>query len=446
MPFDGARVKLGDLIRVKHGFAFKGEHFVDQPTPHVLMTPGNFAIGGGFQDGKLKFYRGPVPEDFVLTPGDLVVTMTDLSRGADTLGYSAVVPKESGRVYLHNQRIGLVEVLEPTKVAKNWLHYLLRSAEYRAWVIGSASGSTVKHTSPSRIYEFEFLLPTLDQQKEAAATLDALEERIAILRQTNATLESIAQAIFKSWFIDFDPVRAKAESRVPEGMDAETVALFPSEFEESELGLIPRGWAVRPIGELVEAVGGSTPDTSVAEYWEPALYNWTSPKDLSGATGPVLLDTERKISEAGLSKISSGLLPVGTLLMSSRAPIGYLSLAQIPVAINQGYIAMLPGGILPPLYLYFWCAANMDVIKSHANGSTFMEISKKAFRPIQALVPPPQVVSFFADFAAALFSKLTANQRQARSLIEMRDVLLPRLVSGKLRLPVSESQFQEEIA
>ena len=171
MRSEYVRRKLGDLVRVKHGFAFKGEHFVDEPTSHVLVTPGNFAIGGGFQDTKLKFYRGPVPEEYVLKAGDLVVTMTDLSRAADTLGFGAVVPTHHQRVYLHNQRIGLVEVLRPMEVSKAWLHYLLRTSDYRAWVVGSATGSTVKHTSPSRICDFEFDLPTIDVQKEVAATL-----------------------------------------------------------------------------------------------------------------------------------------------------------------------------------------------------------------------------------------------------------------------------------
>ena len=289
-------------------------------------------------------------------------------------------------------------------------------------------------------------LPPVDTQRHVADALGLLDDRIDLLRQTNATLESIAQALFKSWFIDFDPVRAKAEGREPEGMDAATAALFPAEFEESAMGLIPKGWTVQPIGDLVEAVGGSTPDTKNDAFWEPALHHWTSPKDLSGATASVLLDTERKVSDLGLAKISSGLLPVGTLLMSSRAPIGYLSLSQIPVAINQGYIAMPPGGRLPPEYMYFWCQLNMDAIKGRANGSTFMEISKKAFRPIPAILPSPEVVKRFHEFAITVFSRVAANERQAQALAELRDTLLPRLISGKLRLSTARDAVEGAVA
>jgi type I restriction enzyme S subunit len=328
----------------------------------------------------------------------------------------------------------------------DYLLYALQSEPVQAQLRGRASGTTVVGIKQSELRKVKLSLPCFDAQIEVAGVLRSLDNRIDLLRQTNATLESIAQALFKSWFIDFDPVRAKAGDREPEGMDAATAALFPLEFEGSELGPVPKGWTVQPIGDLVEAVGGSTPDTKNETLWEPAVHHWTSPKDLSGATAPVLLDTERKVSEAGLARISSGLLPVGTLLMSSRAPIGYLSLSQIPVAINQGYIAMPPGGRLPPAYTYFWCQLNMDAIKGRANGSTFMEISKKAFRPIPAVLPSPEVVNRFNDFATAVFSRVTSNEKQARALAELRDTLLPRLISGKLQLQDVRIQREEALA
>jgi type I restriction enzyme S subunit len=302
------------------------------------------------------------------------------------------------------------------------------------------------YVSISQQLEFAFDFPDIVSQRGIGQVLEAIDDRIDLLRESNSTLEAIAQALFKSWFIDFEPVRAKAEGREPEGLDAAAAALFPAEFEKSALGFIPQGWSTAPIGDLVVALGGSTPDTKNPAFWKPAVHRWTSPKDLSGATCPVLLETERKVSPAGLAKISSGLLPAGSLLMSSRAPIGYLTLTHVPVAINQGYIAMPPGGRLPPLYLYFWCQANMDGIKGRANGSTFMEISKKAFRPIPALLPPQQVIDSFVDFAGSLFSRVVANERQARVLVEVRDALLPRLVSGKLRLPDAQAELAEALA
>lgn len=320
-----------------------------------------------------------------------------------------------------------------------YLFYWFQHAAKTGQLEQHFTGTTIKHLTGKAIAALEVPLPPIGIQRAMADVLRQLDDRITLLRETNATLEAIAQALFKSWFVDFDPVRAKQQGRAPEGMDEATAALFPDSFEESELGLVPKGWRVSPIGDVVETVGGGTPDTKDESYWQPAKFCWTTPKDLSAIHAPVLLDTERKLSAKGVAKISSGLLPAGTLLMSSRAPIGYLAIAQVPMAINQGYIAMPPGGTLPPLYMLFWCRQNMETIKNHANGSTFMEISKKAFRPLPALVPPAELVAEFSAVVDALFGRVVENERQAQTLATLRDTLLPRLISGQLRLPEAEA-------
>ena len=320
-----------------------------------------------------------------------------------------------------------------------FLLYSLLNADIDSYL----TGAVMPKLTQGNLNRIKIACPDVKVQKQIVGMLSSIDDRIQLLRETNTTLEAIAQALFKSWFVDFDPVHAKQQGLIPQGMDADTAALFPDGFEESELGLVPRGWRVGAIGDFVECIGGGTPDTKNIEFWEPAEFPWTTPKDLSGLNSPVLLDTERKISEAGVKKISSGMLPVGTLLMSSRAPIGYLAVAQIPVAINQGYIAMPPGGKLPPLYMLFWCQQNMEIIKNHANGSTFMEISKKAFRPLSAVLPDERVIKRFVDVVDSLFTRLTKNEKQAQTLAMLRDTLLPRLISGQLRLPEAQEQVEE---
>ena len=164
--------KLGELIDVKHGFAFKGEFFQTEPNGNILITPGNFKIGGGWKEDKCKYYNGEIPEDYILKAGDLIVTMTDLSKEVDTLGYSAIVPSDPNRTFLHNQRIGLIIQLN-SDADLSFLNWLMRTPEYRFHVVSSASGSTVGHTSPSRIKEYVFNLPPLPEQRAIASVLSS---------------------------------------------------------------------------------------------------------------------------------------------------------------------------------------------------------------------------------------------------------------------------------
>ena len=286
------------------------------------------------------------------------------------------------------------------------------------------------------------------EQRAIAHILGTLDDKIELNRRMSETLEAMARALFKAWFVDFEPVRAKMEGRWQRGqslpgLPAHLYDLFPDRLVESELGEIPEGWRHSTIGEEVTVCGGSTPSTKEPEFWEGGQHCWATPKDLSALKFPVLLDTDRKITDAGLAKISSGLLPVGTVLLSSRAPIGYLAITEIPTAINQGFIAMKCDGALPNVYVLQWCRQSMDAIVGNANGSTFQEISKSNFRPLQVVVPSDLVLASFTRSAGSLYRQLAENEREARSLAQLRDTLLPKLISGELRVPDAERILEE---
>jgi len=146
------------------------------------------------------------------------------------------------------------------------------------------------------------------------------------------------------------------------------------------------------------------------------------------------MDTLRKISHKGLEKISSGLLPKGTLLLSSRAPVGYLAFAEIPLAINQGYIAIIDDKGFSNIFIYLWLRINMDYVKSHANGSTFQEISKTSFKALKTAIPPKDLRLKFDEIVNNNFKKIRTNLYQIRSLESLRDTLLPKLMSGEVRV------------
>lgn len=153
-----------------------------------------------------------------------------------------------------------------------------------------------------------------------------------------------------------------------------------------------------------------------------------------------MLDTARKVTEAGLKRISSGLLPSGTVLLSSRAPVGYLAIAEVPTAVNQGFIAMKCDDVLPNLYVLFWCYENMDTIKSNAGGTTFQEISKRNFRPLSVIVPDQPVLDAFSIAVRPLYEKMISNLKGTDVLAELRDTLLPKLMSGEIRVRDAEKE------
>lgn len=360
-------------------------------------------------------------------PGDLVFTQ----RG--TLGQVALVPKKGADRYLISQSQMKVTV-DAEKADALFLYYVFTSAEQQAYIRQNAIQTGVPHTNLGILRNTPLTLPPLAEQKAIALVLGALDDKIELNRRMNATLEAMARTLFQSWFVDFDPVRAKLDGYKPTGLDASTAALFPATFQDSPLGHIPQGWAIKPVGKVVDCVGGGTPSTAEPKYWDDGTHHWTTPKDFSSLRAPILLDTDRKITDAGIAKISSGLLPAGTLLLSSRAPVGYLAIAAIPVAINQGFIAMKCNERASNFFMLNWCQANMTEIESRATGTTFAEISKQNFRPIPVVLPPKELMAAFTAKVTPLYAKITANLQQSRTLATLRDSLLPKLLSGELRV------------
>lgn len=283
---------------------------------------------------------------------------------------------------------------------KDFIFYFTISPEFRNVAVLSMTGSSGRQrVQTDVIATFPFRLPVLSEQRAIAAVLSALDDKIDLLRRQNKTLEALAQTVFRHWFV--------------EGAEDD--------------------WEVTPIGDVLTAVGGTTPSTKNPEYWDGDVH-WTTPRDLSNNDGIYLLDTARKITERGLAQISSGLLPSGTLLLSSRAPVGYLAFAEVPLAVNQGYIAIIDDKVLSKTFMYLWLKENMDYVKSYAGGTTFQEISKSTFRSLEIAVPTQRLLVEFEQIAFPMFEKIRINAHQIAKLQELRDMLLPKLMSGEVRV------------
>ena len=193
------------------------------------------------------------------------------------------------------------------------------------------------------------------------------------------------------------------------------------------------GWQTTTVGEVVSIKGGTTPSTKEPRYWDGNIY-WSTPRDLSNHTAVFLFETERTITEEGLGQIGSGLMPIGTVLLSSRAPIGYLAIIEIPVAINQGYIGIVCDRGVSNYFMYLWCKSNMEEIKNAGNGSTFEEISKSSFKALEMRIANAERLSSFDGSVAPIFKKIQTNQIQILTLEKLRDTLLPKLKSGEVRV------------
>ena len=365
-------------------------------------------------------------EKYRLHDGDIVVARTGASTGA-----SAYIKNPPRAVFASY----LVRLRAKADFNARFLAYVLKSEDFWEFIRGVLGDKSAQpNASASTMTAAPIRAPRNKAEQGAIAhVLGTLDDKIELNRRMNATLEAMARALFRSWFVDFDPVRAKMEGR-DTGLPKEIADLFPDRLVESELGEIPDGWDVSQIGAEVDAVGGGTPSTKEPAYWNGGRHCWATPKDLSKLSTPALLGTDRKVTDAGVRKISSGLLPRGTVLLSSRAPIGYLAITEVPTAVNQGFIAMICRKRLPAPYVLSWCHENLEHIKDISGGSTFAEISKKTFRPLPVVVPSKWILGVYDGASRSLHDRVVSNTRESALLASLRDALLPRLVSGELRV------------
>ncbi|NMG03358.1 restriction endonuclease subunit S [Azoarcus taiwanensis] len=305
------------------------------------------------------------------------------------------------------------------------------------------SGSVVSHIRVGDCFRFMLRLPPLEVQSQIADILGALDDRITLLRETNATLEAIAQALFKSWFVDFDPVRAKAEGRSPNGMDEATAALFPDGFEESELGLVPRGWSLRPLASAYDInpkrqlkKGASAPYADMA----------SAPTSGHGISGHV-------VREAGSgSRFINGdtlLARITPCLENGKtAFVDFLADDEVGWGSTE-FIVLRPKAPLPAFHAYLLCrhAPFRDfAIQSMSGTSGRQRVQNDILGRYPIAVPSTNVAEAFASIVDALWQRVAANNRQAQTLATLRDTLLPRLISGQLRLPEAEVESLEVIA
>jgi type I restriction enzyme S subunit len=316
------------------------------------------------------------------------------------------------------------------KVDPVYIAYFLRSPFCRQRFSAYGSGTGIQNLSQDLLADVPVQLPTLRRQRAIAHILGTLDDKIELNRRMNETLEAMARAIFKSWFVDFDPVRAKMDGRKPKGMDAATAKLFPDGFEESELGSIPRGWKVGRIRDLcLKIENGGTPDRQVADYWHPPEVPWLTSGEVRQG---FIVRTESFVSRQGFENSSAKMWPsLTTVVALYGATAGYATLLGMELCANQACCGLVPKPETTS-YNYLAVSASLDHFQQQTRGSAQQNLSQSIVADLPVVMPPKEALSAFDCRALPILSRCCHNLRESMTVAAIRDTLLPRLLSGDL--------------
>lgn len=397
---------LGDLIHVKHGFAFKGEFFADEGEKLVLK-PGNFPIGGGIRlrPGKDAYYTGSYPAEFDLNPGDMLVVMTDLTQAAPILGSPAFVP--AGTAMLHNQRLGLVTVKPGVEVDRRFLYYVMLSDTSRSQIRATATGATVRHTAPERIYQVSISLPDLHTQAAIGEVLGSIDELVENNRRRVEVLEEMVRTIYREWLVEFRFPGHESVLRI-----------------DSAIGPIPQGWTTGVIDDLVTVVKATVDPSSVdAETAAVGLEHIPRRQ--------ITLDDWGAAGDQGSRK---SVFQKGDVLFGKIRPYFHkVSVAPVDGICSTDAIVIRPdqahwGQVVAVV-------SGSDFVAhatSTANGTKMPRADWKVIGQWPVAVPPVEVGREFTDIARNQLGMAEKLMFENRRLSVLRDLLLPKLVSGQV--------------
>ena len=350
------------------------------------------------------------------------------------------------------------------RVDSKYLLFALQSPYLQhqiSWNEGT--GTTVSNIRIPNIQAFKVPTPSLPEQKAIAHMLGALDDRIELNRRMNETLEAMAHALFKSWFVDFDPVidnglasgkeipaefsdRAAARAALGDQrqpLPTEIRTLFPDEFtDSSELGWIPKGWEVKTFDQFVELIGGGTPKTSVEEYWGGDI-PWFSVVDAPSPANVFVIDTEKHVTQLGVDNSSTKILPIGATIISARGTVGKCAIVGKPMAMNQSCYGVRGKKGIADFFVYYSIREQVEHLQRGGHGSVFNTITRGTFKIIKMAIGKTEITQRFEVCIRPFFDKILANNIQNVDLTKLRDTLLPKLLSGEIRIPEAEKMVEE---
>lgn len=399
-----AKLTIGDLGRIVTGKtpSSKFPEFFGEDYPFI--TPSDINDSSCFvQTERYLSEAGKDKQKSLLLPsGTVCFTCIGATIGKICL---------TNRASFTNQQINSV-IVDQSRHDNRFVYYLLREVTPR--IRAKASGAATPIINKSSFSDVEVYVPPLPTQQKIAAVLSAYDDLIENNLRRIKLLEEMAQALYREWFVHF---RYPGHEHVP--------------LVDSPLGPIPQGWEVKPIGEVIETLGGGTPSSKNEEYWDGDVI-WYSPTDLTSSNAMFIENSSKKITQLGLQKSSAKMFPAYSVMMTSRATVGVVSINTAPACTNQGFITCVPNETLSAFYLYFWIHETKDKILSLASGATFKEINKTNFRNIEIIIPPSEIQEQYLKNVVPICKLIENLLQKTQNLRQTRDLLLPRLISGQL--------------
>ena len=433
MRSDWRKVALSDVIELTLSSVDKKS----KPNEHAVKLCNYMDVySNSFIHSGLDFMAATATEREIsrcsLAAGDVVITKD--SEKYDDIGVPAVVREDIPDLVCGYH----LAILRPKSdiIDGTYLFYALNTREVQHQFHAYANGVTRFGLRKADIGRVEVLLPPLSEQRRIARILGALDDKIELNRRMNATLEGMARALYKSWFVDFEPVRAKMEGRwrrgdsLP-GMPAALWDAFPGRLAATEAGEAPVGWGIGVLDDAIELLSGGTPRTSVAEYWNGDI-PWYTAKDAPAPSDVFVVDTERKITQAGIDNSPTKMLPAGTTIISARGTVGRLACLGMRMTMNQTCYGIRGTNGYPDYFTYWSIRMAVDELQRRTHGTIFDTITRQTFKLVDAMLPPVSLACEFEKAVQPTMNRMLGNLHESRTLAGVRDAVLPGLVMGEV--------------
>ena len=402
------KVKLGELYEVHNGLSKAGKFF-GEGYPFLTFSTvfNNYFIPKQIAD--LVQSTEKEQESYSIRRGDVFVTRT--SETSDELGMSCVALKD----YPMATYNGFTKRMRPitNRVFPEYIGYYMRLPSFRGEFRAFSTMTTRASLRNEDLLGLEVELPPIEIQKQIAEILSAYDDLIENNQKQIKLLEEAAQRLYKEWFVDLR---------------------FPGQENTKIVDGVPEGWQIASIADICDTVGGGTPSTKIQSYYEKGDILWVIPTDITRNFSLALLDTEKKITPEGLKNSSAKMLPAETILMTSRASVGFFGMCKYEVCTNQGFISCIPKRENLQMYLLFNLKSRVEEIRQKAGGSTYLEISKTVFRELKIILPKDEVLAEYQKNVHDIFDEIYCRTEMIKSLVDMRNRLLPKLMSGEVEV------------